>query len=69
MHELPDDNKISFPDTPAMPFEEVVTDASTVALNLLKKFLVYQSKQRISAKDVGIYDYILLMLWHFHKII
>ena len=53
MHELPDYNKITFPDNPPIPFEEVVPDASPEALALLKKFLVYQSKNRISAKEVS----------------
>ena len=52
MHELPDYNKITFPESHPIPFEKVVPDASTEALNLLKKFLVYQSKNRISAKEV-----------------
>ena len=52
MHELPDYNKITFPEADPVPFEEVVPDASKEALDLLKKFLVYQSKQRISAKEV-----------------
>ena len=54
MHELPDYNKITFPENPPIPFEEVVPDASPEALALLKKFLVYQSKKRISAKEVGL---------------
>ena len=53
MHELPDYNKITFPDNPPIPFEVVVPDASFEALDLLKKFLVYQSKKRVSAKEVG----------------
>ena len=53
MHDLPDYNKITFPEKEPVPFEEVVPDASPEALDLLKRFLVYQSKQRISAKDVG----------------
>ena len=58
MHELPDYNKITFPENPPIPFEEVVPDASPEALALLKKFLVYQSKKRISAKEVGLTIYI-----------
>ena len=53
MYELPDYNKITFPDNPPIPFEVVVPDASFEALDLLKKFLVYQSKKRVSAKEVG----------------
>lgn len=57
MHELPDYNKITFPDNPPIPFEEVVPDASPEALALLKKFLVYQSKNRISAKEALLHPY------------
>ncbi|XP_052780312.1 cyclin-dependent kinase 20-like [Mya arenaria] len=57
MHELPDYNKITFPETHPMPFELVVPDASTEALDLLKKFLVYQSKQRVSAKEALVHPY------------
>ena len=41
--ELPDYNKISFPDYPPVPFEKIFPDASTNALNLIKK-LVIQTK-------------------------
>lgn len=57
MHELPDYNKITFPETDPVPFEEVVPDASKEAVDLLKKFLVYQSKQRISAKEALVNPY------------
>ncbi|CAH1785058.1 unnamed protein product [Owenia fusiformis] len=51
MSELPDYNKISFPENPPIPMEEVLPDASKEALSLLKKFLVYPSTKRISAKE------------------
>lgn len=54
MSELPDYNKISFPENPPIPFEEILPDASEQALDLLKQFLVYPSKQRISATEVRI---------------
>ena len=41
--ELPDYNKISFPDYPPVPFEKIFPDASTNALNLIKK-LVNQTR-------------------------
>ena len=53
MEELPDYNKITFPENPPIPLETVVPDASLEALNLLKRFLVYPSKQRISATEVS----------------
>ena len=60
MNELPDYNKITFPDKDPIPFEEVVPDASLEALELLKRFLVYQSKHRISARDVSIINMFVL---------
>ena len=50
--DLPDYHKISFPDNPPIPLEKIVPDASDEALDLLKMFLVYPSKQRVSAKQV-----------------
>ncbi|KAL4226226.1 Cyclin-dependent kinase 20 [Mactra antiquata] len=57
MHELPDYNKITFPDAEPIPLEDVVPDAAKEALDLLKKFLVYQSKHRISAKEALVHPY------------
>ncbi|XP_022098738.1 cyclin-dependent kinase 20-like [Acanthaster planci] len=57
MEQLPDYNKITFPENPPIPFEEVVPDASPEALDLLKKFLVYPSKQRISAAEALLHPY------------
>lgn len=55
--ELPDYNKITFPENNPIPLEEIVPDASADALNLLKKFLVYPTKQRISAKEALLHLY------------
>ena len=52
MSELPDYNKISFPENPAIPFEEILPDAAPEALDLVKQFLVYPAKERISAVNV-----------------
>ena len=53
MSELPDYNKITFPENQPVPFEEILPDASREALDLLRRFLVYPSKKRIPAKEVG----------------
>jgi hypothetical protein len=50
--DLPDYKKIVFSDNPPIPFEEILPDASPIALDLLKQFLVYPSKERLSAKQV-----------------
>ncbi|XP_059805631.1 cyclin-dependent kinase 20 isoform X1 [Hypanus sabinus] len=49
--ELPDYNKITFKENPPIPLEQIVPDTSPEALDLLKRFLVYPSKQRISAAE------------------
>ena len=51
--DLPDFHKISFSPCQPIPLEEIFSDASPDALDLLKCFLVYPSKKRISAKDVS----------------
>ncbi|KAI4800500.1 hypothetical protein KUCAC02_009642 [Chaenocephalus aceratus] len=51
--ELPDYNKITFKENPAIPLEEIVPDTSPQAVDLLNKFLVYPSKQRCSARKRG----------------
>ncbi len=52
--ELPDYNKIQFPNLEPLPFDELVPDACNEAISLLQCFLVYQSKKRLSAKN-GLY--------------
>jgi cell cycle related kinase len=52
MKNLPDYGKISFDDFEGIRFEEIVPEACADAIDLLKKFLVYPSKQRISAQQV-----------------
>lgn len=55
--ELPDYNKITFPENPPIPFEEILPDASPEAIDLVKQFLVYPSKKRISAKKALLHPY------------
>ncbi|KAJ8371333.1 hypothetical protein SKAU_G00113610 [Synaphobranchus kaupii] len=55
--ELPDYNKITFKENPPIPLEEIVPDTSAQAVDLLKKFLVYPSKQRISASQALLHPY------------
>ncbi|KAK3728556.1 hypothetical protein QZH41_011634 [Actinostola sp. cb2023] len=57
MADLPDYNKITFPDMPAIPLEKIVPDASDEAIDLLKKFLVYPSNSRIPASEALIHPY------------
>lgn len=57
MLQLPDYNKISFPENPPIPFIEILPDASPLALDLLKRFLVYPSEKRISAKEALLHPY------------
>jgi cell cycle related kinase len=53
MIELPDYNKITFPDMPGLRWEEVVPDAPNEAIALLKQFLCYSSDKRTSGRDVN----------------
>lgn len=57
MTELPDYNKIVFPEMPPIPLENIVPDASPEAVDLLKRFLVYHSKERISAAEALLHPY------------
>ncbi|CAE1176444.1 CCRK [Acanthosepion pharaonis] len=61
MTELPDYKKITFPENPPIPFEELVPDASFQALDLLEKFLVYSSKERIAANEALLHVYFFSM--------
>ena len=63
MSELPDYNKITFPENQPVPFEEILPDASREALDLLRRFLVYPSKKRIPAKEVGNRSMIIRPTW------
>lgn len=57
MSELPDYNKISFCENPPIPLEKIIPDGSPIALDLLKRFLVYPSKERIPAKEAILHHY------------
>lgn len=60
---LPDYNKITFPKMPGIPFEELCPDAPPKAIQLLQKFLVYNSQYRLPAKEVCRY----FRLFHDYK--
>uniref|UniRef100_A0A3B4ZNY5 Cyclin-dependent kinase 20 n=1 Tax=Stegastes partitus TaxID=144197 RepID=A0A3B4ZNY5_9TELE len=55
--ELPDYNKITFKENPAIPLEEIVPDTCPQAVHLLYKFLVYPSRQRCSARQALLHPY------------
>uniref|UniRef100_A0A3Q2PEB0 Cyclin-dependent kinase 20 n=1 Tax=Fundulus heteroclitus TaxID=8078 RepID=A0A3Q2PEB0_FUNHE len=57
MVDLPDYNKITFKENPAIPLEEIVPDTSPQAIDLLYHFLVYPSRQRCSATQALIHPY------------
>jgi len=54
---LPDYNKISFSEFAPVPFEHLLPDASPDAIDLLSRFLVYNSRDRILARDALIHMY------------
>lgn len=49
---MPDYGKIEFSKSKPIPLEDLCPDAPDVAIDLLKQFLVYPSKQRIAAGKV-----------------
>eukprot|EP00050_Salpingoeca_kvevrii_P015401 m.46483 g.46483 ORF g.46483 m.46483 type:complete len:285 (+) comp6304_c0_seq4:125-979(+) len=55
--ELPDFSKIEFAPMPGVPLSEVVPDANDDAMDLLQRFLVYNSKVRISAEKALLHPY------------
>ncbi|XP_049611932.1 cyclin-dependent kinase 20 [Syngnathus scovelli] len=57
MVELPDYNKITFKENPAVPLEEIVPDSSPHAISLLYNFLVYPSKRRCPAQQALLHPY------------
>ncbi|XP_063585943.1 cyclin-dependent kinase 20-like [Penaeus indicus] len=57
LSELPDYKKITFPESKAVPLEQVLPDASPDAMDLIKKFLIYSTDKRISAKKALLHTY------------
>jgi len=57
LEELPDYNKITFPENDPIPISELVPDASDIEVDLLKQFLVYDSTKRIRAKDALLHGF------------
>ncbi|KAK7035570.1 Cyclin-dependent kinase 20, partial [Halocaridina rubra] len=57
LSQLPDYKKITFPESKAVPLEQVMPDAQPDAMDLVKKFLVYYSAKRISAKKALLHGY------------
>ncbi|KAI8894793.1 kinase-like domain-containing protein [Globomyces pollinis-pini] len=51
LEQLPDYNKIQFQKMTSVSIEKVCPDASQEALDLLKKLLIYNSSQRITANE------------------
>ncbi|KAM8862681.1 cyclin-dependent kinase 20 isoform 2-T2 [Spinachia spinachia] len=55
--ELPDYNKITFKENPAIPLEQIVPDSSPQAVDLLYNFLVYPSNRRCSARQALLHPF------------
>lgn len=58
MTELPDYNKISFPEYEPVPWKKLFPESSPEARKLLSEFLVYSSHKRIKAEEALTHDYI-----------
>jgi cell cycle related kinase len=52
LEELPDYNKIQFPESKGISMHQLCPDSSEEAVALLARFLKYNSSDRISAKEV-----------------
>jgi hypothetical protein len=52
MTELPDYNKITFPETRGVGWDQIFPDCTPEAIDLMKKFLVYNADRRLKAKQV-----------------
>lgn len=50
--ELPDYNKITFPVTQGVGWDQIFPDCLPEAIDLTKKFLVYNAESRLKAKQV-----------------
>ncbi len=48
---MPDYSKITFPETTAIDLAELVPDAQPDAIALFKRFIIYDSGKRLSAKE------------------
>nr|XP_045605911.1 cyclin-dependent kinase 20-like isoform X1 [Procambarus clarkii] len=57
LSDLPDYKKITFPESKPIPLEQVLPDAPPDAMDLVKKFLVYSSSKRISARKALLHQY------------
>ncbi|XP_069689197.1 cyclin-dependent kinase 20 [Periplaneta americana] len=55
--ELPDYNKITFPETRGVGWDQIFPDCSPEAIDLTKKFLLYNSDKRIKAKQALVHPY------------
>ncbi|KAG8179651.1 hypothetical protein JTE90_017792 [Oedothorax gibbosus] len=58
MVDLPDYNKISFPEYSPVPWECLFPDSTNAARKLLREFLVYPSNKRIRAAKALLHEYI-----------
>ncbi|KAF2362544.1 Protein kinase-like domain, partial [Trinorchestia longiramus] len=56
--QLPDYKKITFPEAKPVPLEKVLPDATPIALDLLKRMLIYHSARRLSAQKALQHEYL-----------
>lgn len=53
LKDLPDYNKITFPPSKGKLFEELVPDADSTCINLIKSFIRYDGSKRLPARKVS----------------
>ncbi|XP_008546593.1 cyclin-dependent kinase 20 isoform X1 [Microplitis demolitor] len=54
---LPDYNKITFPYQTSIPWEQIVPEASSEALDIIRSLLIYNSSKRLTAEEILKHNY------------
>ncbi|VDN13298.1 unnamed protein product [Dibothriocephalus latus] len=65
LRNLPDYNKISFTNCKPVAFEDVILEASPLAIDLLKKFLRYEPSERVTAEKVNSLEFSMVLLYKY----
>ncbi|KAK6355429.1 hypothetical protein TWF696_004526 [Orbilia brochopaga] len=55
---LPDFSKVVFNEFPARPWEELIPNASPVAVDLVRKMVTYSQQRRLSAEQILVHPYL-----------
>ncbi|KAJ9585804.1 hypothetical protein L9F63_002395, partial [Diploptera punctata] len=61
VRELPDYNKISFPETKGVNWDQIFSDCTPEAIDLLSKFLIYNADKRLRARQTAVSELISII--------